>query len=111
MTFSEITLYISKAIDIIGIAIIVIGLFVSSFIYILNLLEKNKSSYKLFRQNFGKVILLGLEFLIAGDIIITVATTPTLNDAIVLAVIVAVRMVISFQLQVEIHGRWPWKKI
>ena len=55
------------------------------------------------------LLLLGLEFLVAGDIIKTVAIEPTRESAIVLAVIVLVRTVLSLSIDVEIDGRWPWQ--
>ena len=57
----------------------------------------------------GRSLLLGLEFLVAGDIIKTVAIEPTLESVIVLAVIVVVRTVLSLSIDVEIAGRWPWR--
>lgn len=63
-----------------------------------------------FRQQFGGAIVLGLEFLVAGDIIRTVVVAPTLENVTVLAIIVLVRTVLSMALQVEIEGRWPWQR-
>lgn len=63
-----------------------------------------------FRQGFGAAIVLGLEFLVAGDIIRTVAVAPTLENVTVLAIIVVIRTVLSMALQVEIEGRWPWQQ-
>jgi len=62
------------------------------------------------RSNFGRSILLGLEFLIAADIINTVAVTPTLQSVIVLGAIVLIRTFLSFSLELEIDGRWPWQR-
>lgn len=63
-----------------------------------------------FRQDFGGAIVLGLEFLVAGDIIRTVVVAPTLENVAVLAIIVVIRTVLSMALQVEIEGRWPWQR-
>ena len=63
-----------------------------------------------FRQRFAGAIVLGLEFLVAGDIIRTVVVAPTLENVAVLAVIVLIRTVLSMALQVEIEGRWPWQE-
>ena len=62
-----------------------------------------------FRQDFGGAIVLGLEFLVAGDIIRTVVVAPTLENVAVLAIIVLIRTVLSMALQVEIEGHWPWQ--
>jgi len=66
--------------------------------------------YRRFRRQLGRSILLGLELLVAADIIRTVAVTPTLDSVLVLALIVAIRTFLSFSLELEITGRWPWQK-
>jgi len=63
--------------------------------------------YLRFRQQLGQTILLGLELLVAGDIIRTVASQPTLTSVAILASIVAIRTLLSFSLEVELTGRWP----
>ncbi|MFD0851777.1 DUF1622 domain-containing protein, partial [Actinomadura adrarensis] len=63
--------------------------------------------YRLYRQSLGPAILLGLEFLVAGDIIRTVAVSPTFTSVGVLAANVVVRTFLSFSLEVELEGRWP----
>jgi len=62
-----------------------------------------------FRTRLGRAILLGLEFLVAGDIIKTVAVTPTYRSVGILAIIVLIRTFLSFTLEVEMNGRWPWQ--
>lgn len=68
------------------------------------------NAYREYRQHLGRAILLGLEFLVAGDIINTVAVDPTFRSVGVLAGIVAIRTFLSFSLEVEIEGRWPWNR-
>jgi uncharacterized membrane protein len=63
-----------------------------------------------FRRMLGRAILTGLELLVAADIIRTVAIDPTLESVAVLGVIVLIRTFLSFSLEVEIDGRWPWQK-
>jgi uncharacterized membrane protein len=65
--------------------------------------------YKSFRRHLGHGILLGLEFLVAADIIRSVAIEPTLNGLMVLAGIVLIRTFLSLTLEVEISGKWPWE--
>ena len=65
--------------------------------------------YRCFRRQLGRVILVGLEFLVAADIIRTVAVRPTFRSAGVLTIIVLVRTFLSFTLEVEMTGRWPWQ--
>ena len=66
--------------------------------------------YRRFRQQLGQTILLGLELLVAGDIVRTVAASPSLTSVAILAAIVLIRTFLSFSLEVEITGRWPWQK-
>ncbi len=61
------------------------------------------------RRNLGKAILLGLEILIAADIIATVSTDPTMDSVLVLAAIVLIRTFLSFSLEIELEGRFPWQ--
>ncbi len=68
------------------------------------------SPYRQFRQDLGRAILLGLEFLVAGDIIHTVAVAPSLVNVLVLGLIVLIRTFLSMALEVELDGRWPWQR-
>lgn len=103
---------ISKVIDGAGVAVIVIGLLVATGVFLLSLRAQaaRDESFRLYRQQVGKAILLGLEFLIAADIIRTVAVAPTFQGVGVLAVVVAVRTFLSFTLDVELEGHWPWQQ-
>lgn len=65
--------------------------------------------YEDFRRQLGRGILLGLEFLVAGDIINTVAIEPSYESVGVLAIVVLIRTFLSFTLEVEMTGRWPWQ--
>src|SRR4029450_13661901 len=66
--------------------------------------------YSLYRQDVGRAILLRLEFLIAGDIIRTVVVAPTLQNVVVLGLIVLIRTFLSLSLQLEIEGKLPWQR-
>ncbi|MGH1548190.1 DUF1622 domain-containing protein [Leifsonia poae] len=68
------------------------------------------AAFRTLRESFGGVILLGLEILVAADLVKTVTSTPSLTDAFVLAIIVLIRTILSFSLQVEIDGVAPWKR-
>jgi uncharacterized membrane protein len=69
-----------------------------------------EEGYRIVRTVFGRSILLGLEFLVAADIIRTVAVQPSLENVAVLGLIVLIRTFLSFSLEVEIDGRWPWRR-
>ena len=67
-------------------------------------------AYTQLRQNLGRVILLGLEVLIIGDIVRTIIVDPTIESVGVLGMIVLIRIVLSFSLEIEIDGTWPWSR-
>lgn len=90
-----------------GVAVITGGAALS---VIFLLLRPKDDPYRRFRQNLGRAILLGLELLVAADIIRTVSRVPTLTQASVLAIIVLIRTTLSFTLQMELYHRWPWQK-
>lgn len=103
---------IARAVEIAGVAIIVTGSFGSLAVFLFRLAMRGERSALVsrFRSSLGQSILLGLEFLVAADIINTVGVEPTLNSLAVLAGIVLIRTFLSFSLEVEIEGRWPWQK-
>ena len=109
---TEIAHDVAKAIELLGIAIIALGAVLNLGRFALSSLGANRDVDALatLRSNFGRSILLGLEFLIAADIINTVAVTPTLQSVIVLGAIVLIRTFLSFSLELEIEGRWPWQR-
>ena len=101
-----------RVIEIVGIAAIVIGAVAAAGVYLYRTAcrKPQQAEYQAFRAALGRSILLGLEFLVAADIINTVAIDPTLESVAVLAAIVLVRTFLSFALEVEIDGTWPWNK-
>ena len=102
---------VAKALDGAGVLIIGAGLIVASVLFAREFRQRaDDAAYRSYRQRVGKSILLGLEFLVAADIIRTVAVTPTFRGVGVLAIIVLVRTFLSFTLEVELEGRWPWQK-
>lgn len=110
MEFQEVIEIVGKGVDAAGIAAIVIGALIAAGIVIRDLLEKRDNAYTRFRRILGRSILLGLELLVAADIIRTVAITPTLSSVGLLAAIVVIRTFLSWTLELEMSGRWPWQK-
>jgi len=110
MGFQEIIENVGRIVDAIGVAAVVIGALVATLIAGWRLLQRQPGVYRQFRRFLGRSILLGLEFLVAADIIRTVAVTPSLTDVAVLADIVLIRTFLSWSLELEITGRWPWQK-
>jgi uncharacterized membrane protein len=106
--FSQVLDYSTRFIELIGIFVIVIGIAVAGIRFLRDRAEDG--AYHTLRSTLGRAILLGLELLVAADIINTVAIEPTLESLAVLAGIVLIRTFLSFSLEVEIEGRWPWQR-
>ncbi|HET9872177.1 MAG TPA: DUF1622 domain-containing protein [Propionibacteriaceae bacterium] len=110
MNFSEVVEVVGKAVDAAGVAVVVLGVLVATVIAVSRVVRREPASYESYRRLLGRSILLGLEFLVAADIIRTVAVAPTFTSVGVLAAIVIIRTFLSFALELEITGRWPWQK-
>jgi uncharacterized membrane protein len=104
--------WIALVIEAAGVAVIVLGALAAIVVFVLRLARGGEWSgtYHGFRTSLARAILLGLEFLVAADIIGTVAVEPTLANLYVLGLIVLIRTFLSFSLEVEINGRWPWQE-
>jgi len=108
--FEDLIEVVGKTLDIAGVAVIVGGILVATIVYGRRLRHgEAREQYRQYRQGVGRAILLGLEVLVAADIIRTVAVDPTFASAGVLAIIVGIRTFLSFSLEVELEGRWPWQ--
>ena len=102
----------TQAFEVLGVLSMVIG-FVFAFALSVITWKRTKSgarAFKTLRESLGGAILLGLELLVAADIVKTVTSTPSLTDAAVLGVIVLIRTVLSFTIEIEIDGVAPWRK-
>ena len=106
--FRNVVEQVGLAIDAAGVLVVVAGI-VMAAIRLLKQPSAPMGKYKQFRQDLGRGILLGLEFLVAADIIRTVAVTPTLESVLVLGLIVVIRTFLSLALQMEVEGRLPWQ--
>lgn len=101
--------YIARIIEAMGVLIIAIGAVIALFRFIFPRQQIRQRSYRQLRQDLGKAILLGLEMLVAADIIATVVTEPTMDRVLTLGLIVLIRTFLSLSLQVELEGRFPWQ--
>ncbi|MDF0516353.1 DUF1622 domain-containing protein [Bradyrhizobium yuanmingense] len=101
----------ASMIELLGVVVIVGGV-VAATVWSLNGMRGGApaDAFRSYRANLGRGILLGLEFLIAADIIGMVAIVPSLDRLVVLALIIVIRTFLSFSLQIEIEGRWPWRR-
>jgi uncharacterized membrane protein len=110
-SFDQTIKWVAVGIEALAIGIIVVGAITTTTIFLLRVFKERafEDCYRKFRSDFGKAILLGLEFLIASDIVGTVAVGPTYRDLGVLGLLVIIRTFLSFSLELEITGRWPWQ--
>jgi len=103
--------YAATAIEILAVAIIVLVILSATVSYSLKIMTRqaDTSTYTDFRHRVGRALLLGLEILVAADIIRTVVLEPTLNNVLVLGLLVLIRTFLSWSLVLEIEERWPWQ--
>jgi uncharacterized membrane protein len=111
MTYREFFSHVVDVVEGVGAAILVLG-GLGAFVWFGYELaaRHGRGAYSDLRQNLGRVILLGLEVLIIADIIRTIVVDQSLQTVTVLGIIVLIRVILSFSLEVEIDGMWPWNK-
>jgi uncharacterized membrane protein len=107
--FRHIMEVVGTSVDGVGVFIVAGGMVVATARLVVRRPHETGNYYSLYRQDVGRAILLGLEFLIAGDIIRTVVVAPTLQNVVVLGMIVLIRTFLSLSLQLEIEGKLPWQ--
>jgi uncharacterized membrane protein len=111
VTFNQVVEDIGRGVDVAGVMAIAGGIGMAIVMATGRLWRRQSQVYRRFRQEVGRAILLGLELLVAGDIIRTVAISPTLASIAILSGIVLVRTFLSFSLEVELTGKWPWQRV
>ena len=111
MTLSETIELVGQAVDAAGVALIVVGLLLTTSQFLMQARGDGSQAYRRFREGLGRTLLLGLEFLVAADVIRTVAVTPTFRSVGILAGIVAIRTFLSWTLELELNGQWPWRRL
>ncbi|RKH70636.1 DUF1622 domain-containing protein [Corallococcus aberystwythensis] len=110
MRFEDIVDLAAQLFEASGVAAMVVGALVSVVFAVRDARGPLRvNAYRMLRHYLGRAILLGLELLVAADIIRTVAGAPTLRQVVILGLIVLIRTFLSFTLEVEIDGRWPWQ--
>lgn len=111
MDFDTVVPLLVRLVEAAGIAVLLVGMLLSTAAFARDWRRADLGdAYAAYRANLGRAILLGLEFLVVADIIATVAMEPTFQNLGVLAILVAIRTFLSFALEVEISGQWPWKR-
>ena len=112
MEIAKLAVVIGNVVEWVGIGVLVAGAILAVGAFLLRLLRGQpfRDVYHELRADLGRAILLGLEFLVIADIVGTVAVEPTLHNLAVLAAIIAIRTLLSFALELEVSGRWPWQR-
>ena len=111
MTYREFFSHVVDVVEGVGAAILVIGGLGAFARFAREVaVRRGRDAYGDLRKNLGRVILLGLEVLIIADIIRTIVVDSTVENVAVLGTIVLIRVVLSFSLEVEIDGMWPWNR-
>jgi uncharacterized membrane protein len=110
--FTDFFGFAAQLLEALGVCIILGGIIAATIYFLFECLntEDLKNKFSRYRLNVARGILLGLEFLVAADIIETVLVDFTLDNVIVLALIVLIRTFLSYSLEVEIEGKWPWQQ-
>ena len=113
MSYEEWITHVVKVVETVGTGIMVIGGLGALLVSLRDATvdARRPGSYKRLRRNLGRCILLGLEVLIVADIIRTVVVDQTFQSVTVLGIIVLIRILLSFSLDVEIDGVWPWNRL
>ena len=106
----EVIEFAAEGIEALAVAIIVIAIVHGSVRFLLNIANKPDDAYERYKNHLGKGLLLGLEFLVAADVVRTVVLEPTLQNVIILGLLVVIRTFLSWSLVVEIEGAWPWQR-
>lgn len=111
-TYTQVMLVVAQTFEVIAAGVLFAGLLWSLWISLRDYRRRKDGglAYRVMRQSFGGAILLGLEILVAGDLIRTVAVAPTLDNVLVLGIIVLIRTFLSFSLEIEMDGVPPWRK-
>jgi uncharacterized membrane protein len=112
MHFAEVMEQVARVFEVIGAAVLLVGLFWAAVVSI-NVWRKSgdgSHAYATLRRSIGAVLLLGLEVLVAADLVHTVAVEPTLENVAVLGLVVVIRTILSFSLEIEIEGMPPWRR-
>ena len=112
MTKVEFFEIVTGVFEVLGVLAMAVGFVVAVVLALRSLIvtRDGRTAFTTLRNSIGLSILLGLEILVAADLVRTVTSTPSLTDAIVLAIIVLIRTVLSFSLQIEIEGVAPWRR-
>lgn len=108
----EVYTSIAQAFELLGTLTMVLGMFVAAILAVRSLMreEGGAKAFSTLRTTLGSAILLGLEILVAADLVRTITSNPSIEEAVILGLIVLIRTVLSWSIQIEIEGVLPWKR-
>jgi uncharacterized membrane protein len=102
---------LATGLEVFGVGVILVGVLIATVGYVRDVFStEQRKAYEHYRANLGRGILLGLEILIGADIIATIIAPLTWESVGLLGLIVLIRTFLSFSLEAEIDGQWPWTK-
>jgi len=107
--FEQIMEFVSRSFEAVGVAVLVLGGVWTCIKAIANA-RAGADVYTGVRRDFGRALLLGLEILVAADVVKTVSVATTLDNVVILGILVLVRTLLSFSLDIEIEGVAPWRR-
>src|SRR4051812_4277093 len=112
MNYEDTISSVVKVVEAVGAAIMVLGGLGALAVFARDAVRAGitEGAYRALRRNLGRCILLGLEVLIVADIVRTIIVDPSLESVAVLGMIVVIRIILSFSLEVEMDGVWPWRR-
>lgn len=112
LDFAEFAQTAGQLLDIAGVVVILGGAIMATALTVYTIFKRPgvHHIYRTYRQNLARSILIGLEFLVAGDIIRSVAGNLSMDSVVILAIIVAIRSLLGMEFEMEIEGRWPWQR-
>jgi uncharacterized membrane protein len=100
----------AEGMEVLAVAVIVVAIVHGSIRFLIGITSKSEDAYEQYKTRLGKGLLLGLEFLVAADVVRTVVLEPTLQNVTILGLLVVIRTFLSWSLVVEIEGYWPWRR-
>ena len=100
--------FVALGMEAVAVAVIVIAFLSGSVLFLVHYGQRAVNAYQSYKVLLGRSLLLGLEFLVAADVIRTVALEPTMQNIVILGALIVIRTFLSWSLVVEMEGRWPW---
>lgn len=97
------------SVEVLAVLVIMVAIFIGTASFLMHVRQQRADAYRIYKEHLTKALLLGLEFLVAADIVRTVAIDTTLQNVAILGALVVVRTFLSWSLVVEMDGRWPWQ--